>query len=259
MSFSKKILIGLLAGIATGIVLGEYVAPLALVAQGFVRLLQMTVLPYVTVSIVLSLGSLDLAQAKRLGLRAGLTIGGLWVVALIFAFLFPLVFPPAESASFFNQSLVEKPAQFDFVDLYIPSNPFHSLANNIVPAVVLFSIVVGLALIGIPRKTVLLDVLKIVSDTIARATRFIARLTPVGVFALAATAAGTLQVDQIERARGLPNDLCGCRVAGRAVGAARAGRDADHDSVPRRAVSCQECADYRLQRRGSLHRTPGAD
>ena len=199
MSFSKKILVGLLTGIAAGIVLGDYVAPLALVADGFVRLLQMTVLPYVTVSIVLSVGSLDAAQAKRLGLRAGLAIAGLWVVALIFAFLFPLVFPPAETASFFSTSLIEAPAAFDFVDLYIPSNPFHSLANNIVPAVVLFSIVVGLALIGIPQKAALLDVLKIVSDTIARATRFIARLTPVGVFALAATAAGTLRLDQVER------------------------------------------------------------
>jgi Na+/H+-dicarboxylate symporter len=199
MSFSKKILVGLLAGIATGIVLGDYVAPLALVADGFVRLLQMTVLPYVTVSIVLSVGSLDLAQAKRLGLRAGLAIAGLWVVALTFAFLFPLMFPPAETASFFSTALIEKPAAFDFVDLYIPSNPFHSLANNIVPAVVLFSIIVGLALIGIPQKAVLLEVLKILADTIARATRFIVRLTPVGVFALAATAAGTLRIDQLER------------------------------------------------------------
>ena len=199
MSFSKKILVGLLTGIATGIVLGDYVAPLSLVADGFVRLLQMTVLPYVTVSIVLSVGSPDVAQAKRLGLRAGLAIAGLWAVALTFAFLFPLVFPSAETASFFSTALIEKPPAFDFVDLYIPSNFFHSLANNIVPAVVLFSIVVGLALIGIPQKAALLDVLKIVSETIARATRFIARLTPVGVFALAATVAGMLRLDQLER------------------------------------------------------------
>jgi Na+/H+-dicarboxylate symporter/ABC-type amino acid transport substrate-binding protein len=199
MSFSKKILAGLLAGIVTGIVLGDYVAPLALVADGFVRLLQMTVLPYVTVSIILSVGSLDVAQAKRLGLRAGLTIAALWGIALVGAFLFPLVFPPAETASFFSTALIEQPAAFNFVDLYIPSNPFHSLANNVVPAVVLFSIVVGLALIGIQQKAALLDVLRIVSDTIARATRFIARLTPVGVFALAATAAGTLHLEQIER------------------------------------------------------------
>jgi Na+/H+-dicarboxylate symporter/ABC-type amino acid transport substrate-binding protein len=199
MSFSKKILAGLLAGIVTGIFLGDLVAPLDLIATGFVRLLQMTVLPYVTVSIILSLGSLDAAQAKRLGLRAGAAVLSLWAVALIFTFLFPLVFPPAESASFFSAALIEKPAEFDFVNLYIPANPFHSLANNIVPAVVLFSIVVGVALIGIGRKAVLLDVMKVLSETIARATRLIARLTPIGIFALAATAAGTLRTDQIQR------------------------------------------------------------
>jgi Na+/H+-dicarboxylate symporter/ABC-type amino acid transport substrate-binding protein len=199
MTFSRAILTGLCLGIVTGILLGDLVAPLGLVAEGFVRLLQMTVLPYVTVSIVHSLGSLDLGQAKRLGLRAGATIAGLWAVALAFAFLIPAAFPPMESASFFSSSLVEKPPPFDFVNLYIPSNPFHSLANSIVPAVVMFSIVFGVALIGIERKQLLLDVLDVASTTIARATRMVVRLTPVGLFALAATAAGTLRLEQIQR------------------------------------------------------------
>jgi Na+/H+-dicarboxylate symporter/ABC-type amino acid transport substrate-binding protein len=199
MTFSQKILAGLAAGIAVGLFLGELVGPLSIVADGFVKLLQMTVLPYVTVSIIVSVGSLDFAEAKRLGLRAGAVIAGLWLVALIFTFLFPLVFPPSERASFFSAALLEKPPPFDFVGLYIPSNPFHSLANNIVPAVVLFSIMVGVALIGTERKGVLLDVLGVASATIARATRFVVRLTPYGVFALAATAAGTLHLEQVQR------------------------------------------------------------
>jgi Na+/H+-dicarboxylate symporter len=199
MTFSRQILVGLAAGVATGLFLGELVAPLQIVADGFIKLLQMTVLPYVTVSIIVSLGRLDFDEAKQLGLRAGAALLTLWAIALLFAFLFPLVFPPSETASFFSSSLVDKPPPFDFVGLYIPSNPFHSLANNIVPAVVLFSVVLGVALIGIERKAVLLDVLGIVSDTISRATRFIVRLTPYGIFALSATAAGTLQLEQVER------------------------------------------------------------
>ena len=199
MTFSRQILAGAAAGIATGLFLGEHVAPLGVVAQGFVRLLQMTVLPYVTVSIILSLGSLDPAEAKRLGLRAGATIAGLWVVALVFACLVPLVFPPAERASFFSAALVESVAPFDFVDLYIPSNPFHSLANSVVPAVVLFSVVVGVALIGVDRKQALLDVLGVATDAVARATRAIVRLTPYGLFAIAASAAGTLNLEQLGR------------------------------------------------------------
>jgi Na+/H+-dicarboxylate symporter len=199
MTFSAKVLVGLLSGLALGLFLGEYVAPLKVVADGFVKLLQMTVLPYVTISIISSLGALSAEDAKRLGLRAGAVLLVLWGVALAFAFLFPLAFPQLESARFFSTTMLERRAPFDFVDLYIPSNPFHSLANNVVPAVVLFSVIVGVALIGIERKQVLLDVLAVAGAVVSRATRFVVRLTPIGIFAIAATAAGTLDLGQLGR------------------------------------------------------------
>ena len=151
MTPSKRILIGLGAGVAVGIFLGERAAIFSGIADAFVKLLQMTVLPYVTLSIVTSLGSLDHAQARRLGLRAGAVLVGLWIIALLFTFLIPLTFPSLATATFFSTTLLERRPPFDFVALYIPSNPFNSLANNVVPAVVLFSVVVGVALIGVPR------------------------------------------------------------------------------------------------------------
>ena len=123
----------------------------------------------------------------------------LWVVGLIYALLVPLTFPHVETASFFSTTLLERRPPFDFVDLYIPANPFYSLANNVVPAVVLFSIVLGVAVIGLERKPVLLDLLRVVSDALSRATRFIVQLTPYGLFAIAATAAGTLSLEQLGR------------------------------------------------------------
>ena len=57
MSFSKRILIGLGAGVAVGVFLGERAAALEWLADGFVKLLQMTVLPQMTVSIVGGLGT----------------------------------------------------------------------------------------------------------------------------------------------------------------------------------------------------------
>jgi Na+/H+-dicarboxylate symporter/ABC-type amino acid transport substrate-binding protein len=199
MSFTRKILVGLVAGIAVGLFFGEDAGILKWVADGFVKLLQMTVLPYVTVSIVTSLGSLSYEQARTLGLRAGVVLVGLWVIALLYAFLIPLAFPDIDTATFFSSALVERRPSFNFVDLYIPSNPFNSLANNVVPAVVLFSVIVGIALIGVERKQELLDVLRTAVDSLSRATRFIVRLTPYGLFAIAANAAGTLGVEQLGR------------------------------------------------------------
>jgi Na+/H+-dicarboxylate symporter/ABC-type amino acid transport substrate-binding protein len=196
---SNRILLGLGAGVAVGLFLGEYAVALKWAADGFVKLLQMTVLPYVTLSIVTSLGSLTYSDARTLGLRAGAVVVTLWGIAILFACLMPLTFPHIESATFFSTTLVERPPPFDFVDLYIPSNPFNSLANNVVPAVVLFSVIVGVALIGVERKQGLLDVLRTATQAVSRATQFIVRLTPYGLFAIAAVAAGTLGVEQLGR------------------------------------------------------------
>ena len=199
MSFTGKILIGLGAGIAVGLFFGEQAAVLQWVADAFVKLLQMTVLPYVTLSIIGSLGSLTAAEAKVMGLRAGAVVASLWAIGLGFAFLIPLAFPEIETAMFFSTSLLERRPPFNFVDLYIPSNPFYSLANNVVPAVVLFSVVVGVALIGIEGKAMLLEVLQTATAAVSRATRAIVRLTPYGLFAIAASASGTLSFEQLGR------------------------------------------------------------
>lgn len=163
------------------------------------RLLQVTVLPFITVSIVTGIGQLDAQQAKRLGLRAGAVLAGVWAITLGFTFLFPLVLPDAEQGSFFSATLVEPRVDLDLVELYIPANPFHSLANNVVPAVVVFSVLLGLAMLRVPRKDVLLEVLQSLSETIAVATRLVVRLMPYGVFVISVHAAGTLDLQQLSR------------------------------------------------------------
>ena len=199
MSFSNRILVGLASGVAVGLFFGESAGVLEWAADGFVKLLQVTVLPYVLVSIVGSLGRLRYEDARALGIKTGAVLLGLWAVALVFTFLMPFAFPNVQSATFFSTSLIEERAPFNFVDLYIPSNPFYSLANNIVPAVVLFSALLGVALIGVERKDVVLDVLSVFGEALLRATRFVTRLTPYGLFAIAANAAGTLSIDQLGR------------------------------------------------------------
>jgi Na+/H+-dicarboxylate symporter len=123
----------------------------------------------------------------------------LWCFALIFTFVIPFTFPETETASFFSTTLVERRAPFNFVDLFIPSNPFYSLANNIVPAVALFSVFVGFALVGAERKRTLLDVFGVAKEALSSATKFVVNLTPYGIFAIAANTAGTLNLEQVAR------------------------------------------------------------
>ena len=200
-STTRNILIGLALGVATGLFFGEKAGVLELVAEGYLRLLQMTVLPYLMVSLIGGIGSLDGARARRLFVRVGTVSLVLWVLALGAVMLMPFVFPEVESASFFSTTLVEARPPLDFVALYIPSNPFHSLANNIVPAVVLFSVFLGVALIGIERKQALLENLVLIERGLKRANGFAVALTPIGLFAIAAHIVGTVDAAEFAQVR----------------------------------------------------------
>jgi Na+/H+-dicarboxylate symporter len=153
------------------------------------------------VSLIVGIGSLDPVAARRLFLRVGALTLALWGLTLGAVFLMPLAFPALESASFFSTTLVEARAPVDVLSLYIPSNPFHSLANNIVPAVVLFSALLGIALMGVERKERLMESLHAVERGLARANQLVARLIPVGLFAIAAHTSGTLDFDRVARLR----------------------------------------------------------
>ena len=61
MSLSSRIFLGLLAGVATGLFLGELAAPLKVLGDIFVKLLQITVLPYIVVSLVAGIGQMEAA------------------------------------------------------------------------------------------------------------------------------------------------------------------------------------------------------
>lgn len=196
ISLSAAILLGMVLGILCGILFGEYCAPLQIVGNGFIRLLQMTILPYIIVSLILAIGSLSYDQAGLLAVRAGLLQLFFWALVFAVILLMPLSFPDWETAAFFSTSLVEQIPKTDYLSLYIPANPFHAMANNVVPAVVLFSLLLGIAVIGIREKKPLLDTLKIVSDALIRVTGMVVKLTPVGVFAISAAAAGTMSVEE---------------------------------------------------------------
>jgi proton glutamate symport protein len=199
MSLSTQVLVGLLLGLLAGVVFGEHMALLQEVGKAFILLLQMPVLPYITLSLITGLGQLNYQQVKMLALKAGSLLVLSWVLALAAMFVMPLTFPVWQSASFFSTSLVTKPEEVNFLTLFIPSNPFYSFANNLVPAVVLFSAAIGLALIGIEQKQGLLANLAVFNRAVTQVTNFVSKLTPIGVFAVVASAAGTMRLEDLSK------------------------------------------------------------
>ncbi len=196
LSLSAWIFIAIVVGVLAGLFFGERTTVLQPVADAYVKLLQMTVLPFVVLSLIGGLGALNREEAARLGSRVGLVLLLLWGIALAGVFCLPAMFPDIQAASFFSTTLLDDGTPFDLIDLYVPSNTFHALANNIVPAVVLFSGLLGIALIGVPGKDAALHTIRILNSAVARLARFIVALTPLGLFAIAAVTAGTLDLGE---------------------------------------------------------------
>ncbi len=201
-SLATQILLGLLIGIAFGVFLGEYCSGLKVWGQAFVDLLQMTVLPYVVVAIILQLGRLSWTELRRLAVAGGSVLLVLWAIGALVVVLFPQALPAWKTGSFYSTALVELPKSPSLLDQIITPNPFNALANGVIPSVVLFSIMVGLALSSLQNKTSILSLLESADRVLRSVTGAIVKLTPLGIFAISASTAGTIQIDELSRLQG---------------------------------------------------------
>lgn len=195
----RRILWGLLLGLAVGVVFGDAVQPLRVVANAFIRLLQVNVLPYMLGSLIASLGRHAVSEMKGIARAAAATLLAAWAIALALVVATPLAFPPVTPTTLVGA--LPPPEPIDWLDLYIPSNLFRALANNFIPAVVLFGVLAGtgLAQMSGERKDTLLQVLDAFNEAMARVSRLVLRLTPLGLFAVAAVTAGEIRMEDVLR------------------------------------------------------------
>jgi Na+/H+-dicarboxylate symporter len=199
-SLSAQVFIALGLGLVAGVFFGEMMTVLEPLGNVFIALLQMAVWPYIVFSLAGGLGGLSSAQAISLGRSAGTLLILFWGIALLSVVALVLTFPSWTSAAFFTVSLAETDSPMDFVSLYIPSNPFASMADSVLPAVVLFAVAVGIALISLEeKKKPVLEVLDALTEAMMAIASAVVRLAPIGVFALVGVAAGTMYVEELVR------------------------------------------------------------
>jgi len=192
-------MLGLVLGVACGVFFGEMVGWLNVVGDIFIKLLQITVIPYISLSLITGIGGLRYNEVKAHAIKGGSVLLLIWIITLVILMLMPLSFPEWPTASFFSIQQVEEPPTVDFLSLFIPSNPVYSYANALVPAIVVFSILVGIALIGIPNNEALLEPLKVFHTAMMKITSIVGKLSPIGVFALIASAIGTFSIEDLTR------------------------------------------------------------
>ncbi|MEI8183551.1 MAG: cation:dicarboxylase symporter family transporter [Desulfomonile sp.] len=198
LSLSAWIFIGLGMGVVFGLFFGELCSPLKFVGTAFIKLLQMGVLPYMVVSLIHGIGALSQGDARLMAGKGSIILLIFWVVGLVVIFAFSFAFPVIQSSSFFSVSEPRTVEAVDLLDYYIPANIFDALSDALIPAIVVFSVFLGVALLRIEDKGPFMNMLSVAARALSWMTKTVVRTSPIGVFALTATAVGTFSFEQLQ-------------------------------------------------------------
>ena len=198
MTLTKKIIIALIVGLFFGVILKTPIWGVEIIGRAFVMLLQMTAIPYICVSLICGIGYLDKDSALKLVKFGFIIYLSLVLIFLIFSFFTGIAFPNWTASSFYSTSILPKNTTTDYLSLFIPNNPFFSLSNNHVPAIVLFCVFLGIGFMGVEFKNQSLLLMKDIQQSLVNVNNLILRAAPLGVFCIAQHAAAILGKGQLD-------------------------------------------------------------
>ncbi len=189
----KRVLAGLVLGVALGLLWPTAAPPIAFLGDIFVRLIRMLVVPIVLVTI--AAGITSLADPKRLGSLGGRTIllfMATTAIAVAVGMLVAVVIQPgagAELGKAVPQALGPAKSVYDQLIGIVPLNIFEALSNGDMLAIIFFAILLGVGTIvaGEAGQPVA-RFLNSASAVLLQIVRIAMEATPFGVFALVANA-----------------------------------------------------------------------
>lgn len=197
LSLGYQVLVALVAAIVTGLFLGPLASVLKPIGTAYVMLLQMAVLPYITLSIIHGLGSLTPATAKELFKKSWPFWVLLWGLVFFIIYLFIQLIPQPLSAAFLQTGTIEpvnKDITKNILTYLIPENPIYDYVNNIVPAIAIFSIIIGVTLMAIEKKEPLLSLVDRGDQIIEKILQWLAAVSPIAIFAHISVVVGTVEL-----------------------------------------------------------------
>lgn len=197
-SLTLQMAIATVLGIVVGLFFGEMCVIFDPWASAYIMILKITTIPYLVGAIMHGVGQLSSTQAKEIMKKGIMFIGLAWGINIFMIYLTSFLFPHTTGIhqSSYNP---HPPPPVNFAELLIPENIFYSLSNNIVPAVVVFAILVGIALMHIKDKAAMMGTLQTLVDSLTSVTSWISRITPIGTFIIIADQVGTIQLATVKQ------------------------------------------------------------
>jgi Na+/H+-dicarboxylate symporter/ABC-type amino acid transport substrate-binding protein len=198
MSLSLQMGVATVFGVFIGLFLGEYCEVFGPWGSAYIMILKVTTIPYLICAVIHGIGRLAITTAKDILQKGLIFIGLAWFVNILMIYFAVFLFPQSHGIPSASYSAIQ-PAQLNFAELLIPDNIFYSLSNNIVPAVVVFGLLVGIALMHVREKEPMMVILETLVDSFTRITAWIARITPIGTFLIIAYQCGTIELSTVKQ------------------------------------------------------------
>jgi len=193
MSLPVKVMIGAFLGMATGIFLGDYASIFQPIGSIYIMLLEAAVYPYIISALLHGLGTLSSKRALLLFRSAWPFFLLAWGITFTVLIIFASAIPPTPIITINPPSSILGNIS-SVLQLIIPENIFTALTKNYVPAVTIFCLLYGIAMQAIPEKSKILDILDIIRTTSLNFWKWVVKFVPYAVFALFASAAGTIKI-----------------------------------------------------------------
>lgn len=215
-----KIFVGMLAGILTGVLLGSDLSLVDrntaqlttswLIIPGliFINLLQMIMIPLIFSSIILGICSAEnLENIKKLGIRTLIYFVFTTFIAVTIGITLALWLKPGKSAVQIQttfSSKVPAPAEIPSLDKYpellmsfFPKNPFLSITQGEMLNVIVFSILLGIAILSVSKdlSKPILTILNSVFQISMKIVHWAMVLTPFAVFGLMTKAISSIGIE----------------------------------------------------------------
>ncbi|MCI0382745.1 MAG: cation:dicarboxylase symporter family transporter [Chlamydiae bacterium] len=198
LSFPLQMALATILGILVGLFLGEICSVFSPWADAYIMILKITAIPYLITAIIHGIGQLNSGQAKQIFKKGVFFLALALFINISMIYLVKWVLPKHPGGMQLGKVQKEIPS-LNFAELLIPDNVFYDLANNIVPAVVVFSLLIGIALMHLPDKQTIMTSLQTALDALTRITKWISRITPIGTFIIMANQAGTVQFSTVKQ------------------------------------------------------------
>lgn len=186
-------LIAALAGIFLGIFLGDLCVVFTPWENAYIMILKITTIPYLICAVMHGIGRLDLSTAKNILKKGVIFISCMWAINIIMVYVTVFLFPKSKGISYSSYSETG-PTSINFAELLIPDNIFTALSHNMIPAVVVFGLLIGISLMHIREKQSFIRMLDTLVDSLTTITAWISRITPIGTFLIIADRVGTMQL-----------------------------------------------------------------